>query len=143
MANAKAATDDFARWVAAQAPSKLGASGVGKDNYNWYVRNVELLPWDWDQQVTLLRRELDRSISSLRLEEVRNRDVPPVTPLSDPAAYHKLVDAKSARFSQFLAAAGIIPDTDWARAAIAAQQIDYVPPGDRNFFASPRRTPCH
>jgi uncharacterized protein (DUF885 family) len=135
VADAKAATDDFAAWVAAQAPNKTGPSGVGKDNYNWYVRNVELLPWDWDAQVTLLQRELDRSIASLRLEEVRNRDVPPVVPLTDPAAFAKLIDAKSARLSSFLAAAGVIPDTAWARAAIAAQQIDYVAPADRNFFA--------
>lgn len=135
VAAAKAATDDFAAWVAAQAPGKTGPSGVGKDNYNWYVANVELLPWDWDQQVTLLRRELDRSIASLRLEEVRNRDVPAVVPLTDPAAFRAQIDAKSARLSSFLAAAGVIPDTEWARAAIAAQQIDYAAPGERNFFA--------
>jgi hypothetical protein len=136
VADAKAATDDFAKWVAAEAPHKTGPSGVGKDNYNWYVKNVELLPWDWDQQVVLLTRELDRSIASLRLEEVRNRDLPQVTPLTDPAAFRKLIDTKSARLSSFLTAAGVIPDTEWARAAIAGQQIDYVAPADRNFFAN-------
>ncbi len=34
-AAAQAATDAFALWVAAQAPSKTGPSGVGKNEYNW------------------------------------------------------------------------------------------------------------
>jgi hypothetical protein len=135
IADAKAATDDFAAWVAAEAPKKTGPSGLGKENYNWYVKNVELLPWDWDTQVTLLRRELERAVTAMRLEEVRNRNLPPIAPLTDPAAYERLVAAKEARFSQFLADTGLIPDAPWARTAIANQKIDYVPPSERNFFA--------
>ncbi|MFO1187761.1 MAG: hypothetical protein U1E87_10140 [Alphaproteobacteria bacterium] len=59
--NARAATDAFADWVEAQAANKSGSSGVGKAiNYNWYMKNVHLVPYDWDEQVTVLRRELDR-----------------------------------------------------------------------------------
>jgi hypothetical protein len=133
-ANAKAATDDFAAWIKAEAPKKTGPSGVGKENYNWYVKNVEMLPWDLDTQVALLERELDRSVAALRLEEVRNRALPPLQPATDPVAYKALVDAKAVRFSQFLADTGLIPDAPWARAAIAAQKIDYTPPEKRNFF---------
>ncbi len=134
-ANAKLATDDFTSWIKAEAPKKSGPSGVGKDNYNWYVRNVELLPWDWDAQVALLTRELDRSLAALRLEEVRNRALPAVVPLTDPVAYRALVGERSARLSQFLADTGLIPDAPWSRIAVANQQIDYAPPGQRNFFS--------
>src|SRR5437016_12226171 len=44
------------------------ALGVGKDNYNWYLQKVHLVPYDWDQQVTLLRRELERARAALALE---------------------------------------------------------------------------
>lgn len=134
-ADAKIATDDFAAWIKAEAPGKSGPTGVGKENYDWYVKNVELLPWGWDVQVALLTRELDRSIAALRLEEVRNRDLPPIIPLADPVAYQALVDAKAVRFSRFLANTGLIPDAPWARTAIANQQIDYLPPEKRNFFS--------
>ena len=134
IADAKAATDDFAAWVSAEAPKKTGPSGVGKENYDWHARHVELLPWDWDAQVLLLQRELDRALASLRLEEARNRALPPLQPLTDPAAYKALVTAKAAKFGDFMAAAGLIPDTRWARAAIADQAIDFVPPDKRNFF---------
>ena len=134
IADAKIASDDFAAWVAAEAPKKTGASGLGKENYNWYVKNVELLPYDWDAQVVLLQRELDRSLASLRIEEVRNRNLPPIVPLTDAAAYKALVAAKQVKFSQFLADTGLIPDAPWSRTAIANQAIDYVPLEKRNFF---------
>jgi hypothetical protein len=135
VADAKAATDDFAAWVAAEAPKKTGATGLGKENYNWYVKNVELLPWDWAAQEALLRRELDRSLSALRLEEVRNRNLPPLAALDDPAAFAKLVAARQVAFSRFLAETGLMPDAPWSRKAIANQAMDYVPPAERNFFS--------
>lgn len=136
IADAKAATDAFAAWVAAEAPRKTGPSGIGKDNYNWYVKNVEMLPWDWDAQVALLERELDRSIAAMRLEEVRNRDLPPIAPITDPVAYKSMVGAKAARLSQFLADTGLIPDAPWSRTALAAQAVDFTLPEKRNFFSN-------
>src|SRR6267378_3128166 len=75
---AQKATDAFVSWIELEAPKKTGPSGVGKDNYNWYLQKVHLVPYDWDQQETLLRRELERARASLALEEFRNRNLPPL-----------------------------------------------------------------
>ena len=123
-AAAKAATDDFALWVAAQTLMKTGTSRFGKPNYNWYVNNVDLNPYDWDQQSALLRRELDRSIASLRLEEVRNRNLPPTRPIEDAAAYRAMVAAKKAGFSDVMDATGLSTGEPYVRTAIANQLID-------------------
>lgn len=131
---AKAATDQFAAWVAAEAPRKTGPSGVGKANYDWYVTHVDLSPYNWDQQMVLLQRELDRALSSLRLEELRNRDLPPIRPTDDPEAYRKMAEAKTAKFNDFLVATGLVPDRPYFRAAMAAQTSRYVAPDQRNFF---------
>ena len=135
IADARTATDAFAAWIAQEAPKKTGPAGVGKENYNWYVKNVEMIPYDWDQQVALLRRELDRSISSMRLEEARNRNVPAIQPISDPVAFRRAAEAKSARFSDFLAETGFASNAPYFRAAIAAQTSQYTPPEERNFFS--------
>ncbi|AUW58747.1 DUF885 domain-containing protein [Sphingobium sp. SCG-1] len=132
---ARVATDEFARWIAAEAPSRTGPSGVGKDNYNWYLKHVQLNPYTWDDQKLLLQRELDRSLASLRLEELRNRNVPPVIEISDPAGYKQMADAKTAKFNDFLVATGIVPDRPYFRAALVAQTSGYVPPAERNFFS--------
>ncbi|QYE33768.1 DUF885 family protein [Polymorphobacter sp. PAMC 29334] len=135
--DAKAATDSFADWIAAEAPKKTGPSGVGKANYDWYVAHVDLSLNTWDQQVTLLQRELDRALTSLRLEEVRNRNLPPITPIDDAAAFRRMAEAKTAKFNDFLVATGLVPDQPYFRKAMAAQTSSYAAPGpDRNFFAN-------
>ena len=139
IAAAKAATDDFAAWVAAEAPKKTGPSGVGKDNYNWHAKNVMLVPYDWDAQVTLLQRELDRSIAGLRLEEVRNRNLPPIVPLTDPAEYAKFVAMKEARFSAFLTETGLSTGEPYMTTAIAHQAVDFAGPDSHNFFSNVTR----
>ncbi|MGK2911625.1 MAG: hypothetical protein ACSLE1_17755 [Sphingobium sp.] len=132
---ARVATDEFARWIAAEAPSRKGPSGVGKDNYNWYLKHVQLNPYTWEDQRLLLQRELDRSLASLRLEELRNRNLPPISEISDPAGYKRMADAKTAKFNDFLVATGIAPDRPYFRAALMAQTSEYVPPAERNFFS--------
>ena len=135
--DAKAATDAFADWIAAEAPKKNGPSGVGKANYDWYVTNVDLSPYTWDQQVTLLQRELDRALTSLRLEELRNRNLPPIEPIDDATAFRKMAEAKTAKFNDFLVATGLVPQQPYFRNAMAAQTSSYAAPSaDRNFFAN-------
>lgn len=133
---AKVATDAFAAWVATEAQGKTGPSGVGKANYDWYVAHVDLSPYTWDQQVVLLQRELDRALTSLRLEELRNRALPPITPIDDPAAFRAMAEAKTAKFIDFLVATGIMPDKAYFRVAMAAQTSSYTSPSQRNFFAN-------
>src|SRR5215468_2671888 len=61
------ATDAFIEWL--QNQKKTGPSGVGIDNYDWYLQNVQLVPHRWADQVLLMQRELARAKASLLLEE--------------------------------------------------------------------------
>ena len=133
--DARAATDSFAAWIASEAPGKTGPAGVGKENYDWYVKNVELLPYSWQDQEVLLRRELERSIAALREEEVRNRALPPISPIEDPVAYRKMAEAKAAKFAKFIVDTGLIPDRPYVRPAVDGQTGNYVPLEKRNFFS--------
>ncbi len=132
--DARLASEEFARWVKAEAPRRGGPSGVGKDHYNWYLKRVLLSPYDFDQQQTLLQRELDRSLASLRLEEVRNRALPPIAEISDSAAYRRFGEAHNEKLYRLLVDAGFIADQPYYRSALTAQLGDYTPPAERNFF---------
>ncbi len=131
---ARDATDKFQGWVTAEAPSKTGPSGVGKENYNWYEKNVHLVPFDWDSQATLLQRELDRALAALRLEELHNQAEPPLAPHDDGAAWPAFSAAKMQRLTDFLIHSGIVPDRPYFRDAMARQALGYTPPDQRNFF---------
>ena len=40
-------TKGLASWLTAEAGSKTGPSGIGKENYSWYMQNVHLVPLSW------------------------------------------------------------------------------------------------
>lgn len=133
---AQTATSDFINWLEAQAPSKTGPSGVGKDNYNWLLRNVYLVPMTWDEEVTLLRRELDRARASLALEEHHNRSLPSLVVIASPVEYHQRAERVVKRFTNFLRDQDILPDYPYIESALEAHTGEFVPPGRRNFFAT-------
>ncbi|MDV6331175.1 DUF885 family protein [Asticcacaulis sp. 201] len=135
VAKAKAATDAFQQWLDAEAPSKTGPSGVGKDNYDWYMKNVHLVPYTWAEQETLLKRELERSRASLALEEYRNRNLPQLDPVNDPDAYMAMAKTKMRTLTDFLIKGGLVDDQPYYREAMANQVGAYTPPEKRNFFS--------
>ena len=131
---AKAATDDFVAWLVQLAPGKSGPSGVGKENYSWYQQNVHFIPYNWDEEVVLLRRELQRAQSSLRLEEHNNRKLPPLEPAADAAAFEKLTHDRLDKFVDFLVKQEIIPDKPYIKPALAEELGEFVPEEHRVFF---------
>lgn len=135
VAKAREASEAFIAWMAAEAPSKTGPSGVGKENYDWYMKNVRLMPYGWDEQVTHLRRELERSRASLALEEFRNRALPPQQVFNDEAAYLEMAAAKMEALTDFLIDSGIVADKDYYRDALRNEIGGYTPPEERNFFS--------
>ena len=38
---------------------------MGIENYDWYLKNVHLIPYTWEDMIRVMRRELARSHSSL------------------------------------------------------------------------------
>jgi uncharacterized protein (DUF885 family) len=129
------ATDEFVAWVTETAPSKTGPSGVGKDNYTWYQQNVHFVPYTWDQEAVVLRRELDRAQASLKLEEHDNRHLPQLEPAADAAAFDKLAHARLDKFVNFLVQQEIIPDRPYLKAALEPQLGGFVPEEKRVFFS--------
>jgi Bacterial protein of unknown function (DUF885) len=134
IARAQSATDDFIAWLEKEAPGKSGPSGIGKDNYTWYQQNVHFVPFTWDEEVVLLRRELERAQAALKLEEHNNRKLPPLAPVRDAAAFDQLKLARLDKFVAFLVKQEIIPDKPYLKAALIPQLGHFVPEEQRVFF---------
>ena len=131
---AQAATDDLVAWLEAEAPSKTGPSGIGKENYTWYMQQVHYVPLTWEQEVDLLQRELDRAWSSLKLEEHRNRDLPPQVAASTPEEYDRLADESATKLMAFLEEQQVMPVRDYMEPALRERLGVFIPEDERNFF---------
>jgi hypothetical protein len=132
--HAQKATDDFIAWLEREAPRKRGPSGIGKADYTWYQQNVHFVPFTWDEEVVLLRRELERAQSALKLEEHNNRKLPQLEPARDAAQFDQLKEARLNKFVEFLITQDIIPDKPYLRAALIPQLGQFVPEKQRVFF---------
>ena len=132
--DAQKATVDFTGWLEKQAPDKTGPSGIGKENYTWYQQNVHLLPLTWEEEVQLLQRELDRAWSSLKLEEHRNRDLPPMKAANTPEEFARLTENGVQRFMNFLKEKEIMPIKPNMEPALREHMGEFVPEDKRNFF---------
>jgi len=130
----KSATDELIAWLETQADSKAGPSGIGKDNYTWYQQNVHLVPLTWDDEVRLLKRELTRAWSSLKLEEQRNRDLPPMVAANTPDEYDTMANDAIERIMKFLEDKDIVTITDYMRPTLHEHAGSFVPEEKRNFF---------
>ncbi len=131
---ARSATEQFASWLAAEAPRKTGPSGIGKDDYTWYLRNVMLVPLSWEEELTILRRELARAHTSLRLEENRNRALPPLAVADTPEAYQALQERAITRYLKWMTDQKILTMEPWMERALRERTAPFAPLASRNFF---------
>ena len=131
---ARNSTFEFRVWLEEQSPNKSGPSGIGKENYTWYQQNVHLLPFSWEDEVSLLQRELDRAWSSLKLEEQRNKDLPKLQAASTPEEFAKLTEKSVVKMMNFLEEKEIMPIKPNMEPALRQHMGKFVPEKDRNFF---------
>lgn len=127
-------TARFVAWLEEESSKKTGPSGIGKEAYSWYLKNVHLVPLTWSDEVMILKRELARAWSSLKLEEHRNRFLPPLQSVESPAAYQALAKRSSKSLMQFLRDNDIVTVKDYFEPALEAHLGSFVDKETRNFF---------
>lgn len=135
---AREATNRFHAWLEEELPSKHGVSGVGKDNYTWYVQNVHLVPYTWEEEVTLMRHELSRSHAALALEEHRNRGLPPLEPVASAEDYDRRANESVTEMMAFLDNDEVVSVRAYMDAALRAKIGSFAPApadGQRGFFS--------
>lgn len=85
------AIDDYVEWIEANKPKMTARAGVGKENYNWLLKNVYLFPYTWDDVRTIVELEDNRVIAFGRLEENRNRNTPRLKPVASQEEYRESI----------------------------------------------------
>ncbi len=131
---ARQATEEFAAWIDARTPSKKGPSGVGIENYDWYLKHVQLMPYTWREEVLLMERELGRAHTFLALEEQRNRSLPPQPAIASAEEFDRRFNAAITEYVEFLARNDLLTmHTDMD--AVLRARIGRFRPGPLEFFS--------
>ena len=145
---ARQAVEVFVSWLTDQLPSKRGSSGIGVENYTWYLQNVHLVPLTWEDELRLMQRELARSVAHMKLEEHQNRALPTLDPPLDAAGWARRNEAATVEFLRFLEESEALEVEDFFEPALRERLQPYSTPEDSHFFAQvnlrdPRVLHCH
>jgi uncharacterized protein (DUF885 family) len=133
IARATEATAKFVNWLEAQAPQKLSRSGIGVQNYNWYLKNVQLVPYTWQEEVALMEGELARANAFLALEEEKNQALPQQSIVSSAEEHTKRFNDAVTEYMGFLSDHNILTVKDYMEGSLRVQ-IGKFSPGPREFF---------
>jgi hypothetical protein len=132
---ARRAVDDFRAFLEEKLPTKTARSGVGLEDYDWYLKNVHLSPYTWQQEVALHEREWARALAHLRLQQNKNRALPPLVPIADPAEYHRRFAEAVTDYVRFLDEKGILTVKPYMDPALREREASFEPPSARDFFS--------
>ncbi|NIM91430.1 MAG: DUF885 family protein [Candidatus Aminicenantes bacterium] len=106
------ALKDFKSWLETNKNMMTAPAGIGIENYNWYLKNVQLLPYTWEELLAISQREYERALACMKLEEHRNRHLPPLIPVSTAEDYIKLFNSSQSFLYDFLKTQEILTVTD-------------------------------
>lgn len=128
------ASADLRDWLDAQYASRTGPSGVGRENYDWYLKNVHLSPYTWADEVRIMKEELARSYTALRFLENRSRNLAPLEPYASQAEWDRAMGSVAQDYVAFMEREGIVTTKDWFAPALAERIGRYNPEGPGSFF---------
>ncbi|MGA0265568.1 MAG: DUF885 family protein [Lysobacterales bacterium] len=109
---ARDAVRSFLDWLRSNRATMTADAGVGKAHFDWYLRQVKLMPYTSDEVVTLGQRELDRLWSLYALERHRNRALPELVISDSAEEYQARIERTDRHVRAFLEEENIltIPD---------------------------------
>jgi len=134
MEQAGASVENFLAWLQQRhAAMPDSHDGIGIEEFDWSMKHVHLVPYCWREQKEIIRRELERSWTALKMEEHRNRHLPRLRPPASVEEMQARVDAAYPEFMGFLREQEIFTVPDYM--ALGGGKVrGLAPPQDRDFF---------
>ena len=89
--NARDAVQNYLTWLMQNEPLFTEPAGLGDEHYNWWLKNVHLMPYTIQEIIDRIEMEDIRLYTMLKLEENRNINLPPLKPVNSYSEYRDLV----------------------------------------------------
>ena len=96
------ACDSFRQWLEENRSSWTAPSGIGVEDYNWLMKNVLLFPYTWEQILATGKREWERNVAFLKIEEHMSRHIPMIEPAATEEEYRRRFKEAEEEILQFI-----------------------------------------
>ena len=127
---ARDATDKFLAWLEQTEAQLPPHGGIGREEYDWYLKHVLLFPYTWEEMRVIAQREYERSLTFLKIEEHRHRGAPMIEPATTLDEFERRRAEADADLLRFLRDEQIMTVPDWLVPPVG--EGPYVLPTDRD-----------
>ncbi|HEY6295104.1 MAG TPA: DUF885 family protein [Streptosporangiaceae bacterium] len=125
---AGAALEQFGGWLAARLPDLPPAVPVGRQRYEWFLREVACVPLTVDEIADIGRREYERAVWLELLHATRNRDLPAAALPADADQQVRRQAGDEQAVREFYAGRGLLSQPDSLRHYLTRPMPDYLEP---------------
>lgn len=126
-----AAVDSFRDWLIENRATMKGPSGIGEEECDWYLRHVLLLPYTWRDMKAIADREYQRALALMRIEEHRNRKLPPMRVVDNLEDWNALITEARETITGFVQKEQIMTLPELAPRKLSTR---FVRPEPRDYF---------
>lgn len=129
-AAARDATNGFKAWLETVAPTAPAHGGIGREDYDWYLKHVLLFPYSWEEMRIIGEREYERAMVFLKLEEHKNRGTAMIEPAETLAEFERRRNVADRKLLAFFKANDVMTVPDWLQPVEG--EGPYILPADRD-----------
>ena len=131
---ALSAVEGYLSWLKERQPGMKAPASVGIEDYNWYLRNVRLIPYTADDVRLIGAREEHRARTFLRIEEHTNKGLPAIEPAKSEAEHTGRVREAEQHIRAFMKKHSLMTMPKDAPAEFETDAFWIVRPGGKRHF---------
>jgi uncharacterized protein (DUF885 family) len=122
------ALDQFKTWLEGKVASLPPDTAIGREHYEYFLKQVALLPYSPEQLLAMGRQEWERSVAFESYEKSRNASLPLLPLLPSQAAQIELEAKDEQTIRDYLGSHQLLTVPDWMRHYRNLPLPDYVRP---------------
>ena len=137
------ALERFREKLREMVPSLPNETGLGRDAYVFFLKNVTLIPYSPEDLLAMGEQEWNRAVAFEAFEKNRNHDVPPLKAADNVDNWIKEAAGKELQIRKFLEECGILSVPSWVQHYTLRPMPEYLRAlqgfGEMDDFTSPSR----
>jgi hypothetical protein len=125
---------NFCDWLKTNKAGMTASVSIGLDNYNWYLKNVRLMPYTVQDILGIAEVELYRTLTFLRIEQHRNRLLPELEPAKTAEEHERRVRDAEALVRSFIDEHDLLTIPEYMPPQFETDAFWIVRPGGKRHF---------
>ena len=131
---ALSSVENYRDWLQANRSGMTAPVSIGLENYNWYLKNVRLMPYTIDDVLKIAEVELYRTLAFLNIERHKNRHLPELEPAKTAEEHERRVREAETLIRSFIDKHDLLTIPDYMPPQFETDAFWIVRPGGKRHF---------